>query len=132
MKFRGEVFRSGKTTTGIYVPPEVMTELASGKRPAVKITINDFTYRNTVGVWEGRPVLSISAEVRAKAGIGAGDEVDVTLELDTEPREVTVPPDRAAGPCRLPGRRSHRPPAVRGAFIQQEAGNRAPDRGRQD
>ncbi len=96
VKFRGEVFRSGKTTTGIYVPPEVMTELASGKRPAVNITINDFTYRNTVGGWEGRPVLSVSAEVRTKAGIAAGDEVEVTLELDTEPREVTVPPDLAA------------------------------------
>lgn len=30
-----------------------------------------------------------------KANIAAGDEVDVELELDTEPREVTVPPDLA-------------------------------------
>jgi uncharacterized protein YdeI (YjbR/CyaY-like superfamily) len=37
----------------------------------------------------------VSAEVRAGAGVTAGDEVDVEIELDTEPREVTVPPDFA-------------------------------------
>lgn len=39
-------------------------------------------------------MLGISADVRKKANVAAGDEVDV--ELDTEPREVTVPPDLAA------------------------------------
>ena len=29
------------------------------------------------------------------AGVPTGDEVDVDIELDTEPREVTVPPDFA-------------------------------------
>lgn len=96
MKFRGTVFPSGKNTTGIHVPPDVMTGLGAGKRPPVKITINGYTYRSSVGTWEGNPVLSVSAEVRAKAGIAAGDEVDVDVEHDTEPREVTVPPDLAA------------------------------------
>ena len=40
-------------------------------------------------------MLGVSAEVRERAGVAAGDEVDVELELDTEPREVTVPPDFA-------------------------------------
>ena len=40
-------------------------------------------------------MLPVSAEVRAGAGVAAGDEVDVNIELDTEPREVTVPPDLA-------------------------------------
>lgn len=96
MQFRATVFQSGKTTTGISVPPEVMSELGSGKRPAAKITINGYTYRSTVGIWEGKPVLSVSVDVRAKAGIAAGDEVEVEVELDNEPREVTVPPDLAA------------------------------------
>ena len=38
-------------------------------------------------------MLPVSAEVRRNAGVAAGDEVDVDIELDTEPREVTVPPD---------------------------------------
>lgn len=40
-------------------------------------------------------MLLISAENRTSAGVAAGDEVDVDIELDTEPREVTVPPDFA-------------------------------------
>jgi uncharacterized protein YdeI (YjbR/CyaY-like superfamily) len=40
-------------------------------------------------------LLGVSAENRAGAGVAAGDEIDVELELDTEPREVTVPPDLA-------------------------------------
>lgn len=39
--------------------------------------------------------IGISAENRAGAGVAAGDEVDLDLELDTEPREVAVPPDFA-------------------------------------
>jgi uncharacterized protein YdeI (YjbR/CyaY-like superfamily) len=40
-------------------------------------------------------MLPISAENRASSGVAAGDEVDVDIELDTAPREVTVPPDLA-------------------------------------
>jgi uncharacterized protein YdeI (YjbR/CyaY-like superfamily) len=43
----------------------------------------------------GRFMLGVSAENRQAAGVAAGDEVDVDIELDTEPREVTVPPDLA-------------------------------------
>ena len=32
---------------------------------------------------------------RASAGVAARDGVEVDIELDTEPREVTVPPDLA-------------------------------------
>ena len=38
----------------------------------------------------------MSAKVREGAGVAGGDEVAVDIELDTEPREVTVPPDLAA------------------------------------
>jgi len=40
-------------------------------------------------------MLPVSAEVRAGAGIAAGDEVDVEMDLDTAPREVAVPSDVA-------------------------------------
>jgi uncharacterized protein YdeI (YjbR/CyaY-like superfamily) len=41
----------------------------------------------------GEFLLPISAENRERADVKAGDEVDVEIELDTEPRELTVPPD---------------------------------------
>jgi hypothetical protein len=37
----------------------------------------------------------VSAENRPKTGVAGGDAVDVELEVDTQPREVTVPADFA-------------------------------------
>ena len=96
MRFRTVLELGGKTATGIRVPAEVVEALGKGKRPAVRVTINGHTYRNTVAVMGGAYMVGVSAENRAAAGVVAGDEVDVDIELDTEPREVAVPPDLAA------------------------------------
>lgn len=96
MRFRTTVLQSGKTTTGIQVPDDIIEGLGAGKRPAVSVTINGYTYRSTVAVMGGAYMLSVSSEHRAAAGVAGGDTVDVDLELDTTPREVTVPDDLAA------------------------------------
>lgn len=103
MQFRAVIESSGKTTTGIEVPPAIVEALGAGKRPPVRVTLGGYrdtargyTYRTTIASMGGRFLLSVSAEVRANAGVAAGDEVDVAVELDTEPREVTVPPDLTA------------------------------------
>jgi len=95
VKFHSVVQLGGKTATGIPVPEEVVWSLGSSKRPPVRVTINGHTYRSTLASRGGQFMLPISAENRASAGVAAGDEVDVDIELDTEPREVTVPPDLA-------------------------------------
>src|SRR4029079_11930768 len=71
MKFRTTILQGGKTATGIEVPPEIVEGLGSGKRPAVRVTINGSTYRSTVAVMGGAFMIGVSAEVRA-AGRGAG------------------------------------------------------------
>ncbi|HEX2037034.1 MAG TPA: YdeI/OmpD-associated family protein [Chloroflexota bacterium] len=96
MRFRTTIEQSGKTATGIRVPEGVVEALGAGKRPAVRVTINGYTYRSTVAVLGGAYMISLSAEHRAGAGVAGGDEVDVDLELDTAPREVAVPADFAA------------------------------------
>src|SRR3712207_5787593 len=96
MRFRATVELGGKTATGIRVPAEVVASLGPSKRPAVRVTINGHTYRSTVAPLGGAHMLPVSAEIRERAGVAAGDEVEVDIELDTEPREVTVPPDFAA------------------------------------
>ena len=93
MKFRAKVELGGKTATGIEVPAAVVAKLGSSKRPAVRVTINRYTYRSTVAPMGGRFMLPVSAEVREAAGVTAGDQVDVDIELDTAPREVTMPAD---------------------------------------
>ena len=93
MKFRATIELAGKTATGIEVPAAVVTKLGSSKKPAVRVTIKGYTYRSTVASMGGRFMLPISAEVREAASVAAKDKVDVDVELDTAPREVTVPPD---------------------------------------
>ncbi|MCA2228139.1 YdeI/OmpD-associated family protein [Nonomuraea aurantiaca] len=96
MRFRAVVQLGGKTATGIEVPAEVVEGLGGSRRPAVSVTINGYGYRSTVSPMGGRYMLPLSAEHRQGAGVAAGDEVEVTLELDTAPREVAVPADLAA------------------------------------
>jgi Bacteriocin-protection, YdeI or OmpD-Associated/Domain of unknown function (DUF1905) len=95
MKFRAAVELGGKTATGVRVPAEVVEDLGAGKRPPVQVTIGGHTYRTTVAPSGGAYFVPLSAENRTSAGVAAGDEVEVDIELDTEPREVTVPPDFA-------------------------------------
>ena len=38
-------------------------------------------------------MIGISADNRSKANVKGGDTITVTLELDTEPREVALPAD---------------------------------------
>jgi hypothetical protein len=80
---------------GFEVPPDVVEALGAGKRPPVTVTINGYTYRNTVAVMGGAYMIGVAAEHRAPAGIVGGEAVDVDLELDTAPREVEVPPELA-------------------------------------
>lgn len=96
MKFRATVELGGKTATGIPVPDDVLAGLGGGKRPAVHVTVAGYRYRSTIGPMGGRSFVPLSAEHRTAAGVAAGDEVDVELELDTEPRTVEVPADLAA------------------------------------
>jgi len=95
MRFRATIELGGTTATGLRVPPEVVASLGAGKKPAVSVTINDHTYRSTIASMGGVFMLPVSADVRAAAGVEAGDDVDVDVALDTAPREVTVPPDLA-------------------------------------
>ncbi|HKS47269.1 MAG TPA: YdeI/OmpD-associated family protein [Amycolatopsis sp.] len=95
MKFRATVQLNGKTATGIPVPPELVAGLGAGKKPPVQVTVNGHTYRSSIATMGGQYLISLSAENRAKAGVAAGDEIEVELALDTAPREVSAPADLA-------------------------------------
>jgi Domain of unknown function (DUF1905)/Bacteriocin-protection, YdeI or OmpD-Associated len=82
-----------------------MSALGPSKRPAVTVTINGFTYRSTVGTMGGRRLIPVSAEVRTKAGVQAGDRVTVELGADDEPRTVDIPPALAAALAKKPAAR---------------------------
>lgn len=96
IRFTATVELNGKTATGIEVPADVVERLGGGKRPAVRVTLNQHTYATTLGVMGGRSTLPVSAEHRTAAAVSAGDEVEVGLVADTAPRTVEVPDDLAA------------------------------------
>ena len=87
---------SGGSATGIEIPEEVIAGLGAGHRPPVAVTIGEHTYRSTVAVMGGKHLVGVSAENRRRAKIAAGDEITVTLQLETAPRRVDVPDDFAA------------------------------------
>ena len=95
MKFETTVELGGKTATGLVVPDEVVAALGPGRRPAVVVTVGGYSYRTTVASMGGRFLVPLSAAHRKAAGATAGEHVEVDVELDQEPRDVSVPADLA-------------------------------------
>ena len=96
MKFHTTIMSGGGNTTGVVVPDEIVAALGAGKRPKVRATIKDYTWRTSIAPMGGKFLVGVSAEVRAATGVAGGDEIDIDLEVDTEPRAVEVPADLAA------------------------------------
>ena len=105
MRFTATIRLDGKTATGIEVPADVMSGLGPGKRPKVRVTINGYQYASTVGSMGGRSLIPVSADVRAKAGVAAGDEVEVSVEADDSVRTVEIPADFMAALAAAPSAR---------------------------
>lgn len=94
MKFRTTV-EPPERMHGLEVPGKVVEALGGGQRPPVTITLNGHTWKSRVAIMRGRYLLGLSNANRTAAGVRTGDEVEVDLELDTEPRVVVEPEDLA-------------------------------------
>ncbi len=94
--FRTTILQSGKEATGIRIPAAIVESLGAGKVPAVVMTVNGYTYRSTVAVMGGAYMVGFNADHRAASGINGGDDVEVSIRLDIEPRTVEVPAELAA------------------------------------
>jgi hypothetical protein len=75
----------------VEVPFDVKERFGRARAP-VRGTVDGAEFRTTVAVYGGRYYLGFNREIRDRAGIAIGDEVEVALELDREPRTVDVPP----------------------------------------
>jgi hypothetical protein len=96
MRFRALIQSSGKTAAGIQVPDEVVEGLGAGRKPPVRVTIAGHSYRSSIAVMSGVYMVGVNSDFRRESGVAAGDIVDVDIEVDTEPREIVVPPDLTA------------------------------------
>ena len=96
MRFSTTVLLGGKTATGLVVPDDVVDALGAGKKPPVTVTLRGHSYRSSIASRGGQFMIPLSAENREAAGLAAGDDVEVDVEVDTAPRTVEVPEDLAA------------------------------------
>jgi hypothetical protein len=95
--FRTVLEPMGGNNVAIVVPDDVVAAFEHGKRVPVVVTVDgDYIYANTIASMGGRFLISFNDATRAATGRGAGDEVEVRLELDDAPRTVVPPPDLAA------------------------------------
>ena len=94
MKFRADV-EPTEPMRGLEVPEEVVEALGGGKRPPVTITINGHSWKSRIAILRGRYLIGLSNANRQAAGVATGDEVEVELAIDVEPRVVVEPTDFA-------------------------------------
>lgn len=93
---------TGGNTTGIRAT-RIVDELDAGQRPRVRVVFpNGHELRTRVGSHDGDPFIPVSAATRKEAEVTAGDEVEVSVELDDEPVVIEVPDDLAAALAEAP------------------------------
>jgi len=134
VKFATTMLQTGNNT-GIEVPPELLEELGGGKRPAVTVTVNGYSYPSTIASMGGKYLIPFSSDKRAATGISGGDPIEVEVELDTAPRIVeptsdlaealAANPDAAAGWDRLsPSARKAHVTSIEGAKAEETRARR--------
>ncbi len=100
IEFRAPLQPRGPAAAVVLDDAQVAEVGEGARRFPVVATVNGYTWRTSVARMGGEFLVGLSREVRQGAGVAAGDQVDVILELDGAPREVEVPPALAAGLAR--------------------------------
>ena len=97
-RFTAVIERSEVGAGGAFVRiPFDVEKIFGRKRVKVKASISGEPYRGSlIRMGTECHVLGILKEIREKTGRSVGDEIEIILEEDVEPREVEVPGDLAA------------------------------------
>ena len=90
VKLNGD--ESRRDATASFTLPFDTRDVWGKAKVPVKVTINGYTWRSTVGNRGGIQYIVVNTDARRSAGVKAGDVVTITLEPDTERREIEVPP----------------------------------------
>src|SRR5262249_30346584 len=89
--FRTTIVREGAMC---FIPLPFDPKPVFGKvRAPVRVTVGRHTYRSTIASMGNGPCIPLRRSNREAAGLEGGETLSVTLELDTDAREVKPPPD---------------------------------------
>ncbi len=93
-KFRAVIEDAGSSGGAFVTIPFDVEQVFGKKRVKVKAIIEGVLYRGSL-VRMGSPchILGLPKDLRAKIGKTIGDEIEVEVEEDTEPREIILPQD---------------------------------------
>jgi hypothetical protein len=95
-RFRAVLERDDKTSaTPLPLPFDVEQAFGRKGRLPVRGTLNGVGFRSTLAPYGGVHYLPVNRALREKAGVDAGDTVEVVLEIDDQPRLVEAPADLA-------------------------------------
>jgi hypothetical protein len=96
IEFSTQLLARGPAAAVVLDDAQVAAVGEGARRFPVVATVNGYTWRTSVARMGGEFLVGLPREVREGAGVAAGDDAEVILELDTAPREVEVPPALAA------------------------------------
>jgi hypothetical protein len=88
-KLNGDESRDNATAS--FTLPFDTREVWGKAKVPVKVTINGYTWRSTVGNRGGIQYIVVNAAARFHAGVKAGDVVTIVLKPDAEKREIEIP-----------------------------------------
>jgi Bacteriocin-protection, YdeI or OmpD-Associated/Domain of unknown function (DUF1905) len=90
-RFRATLTEADRGGRWVEVPFDAR-ERFGHTRPPVRGTVNGTPFRGRLSAYGGTTYLGLRHEIREEAGLEIGDEVEVELEVDDDPREVDIPP----------------------------------------
>jgi hypothetical protein len=89
--FKATIFRDGAMC---FIPLSFDPKPVFGKvRAPVRVTLNGYTYRSTIAAMGGPPCVPLRKSNREAAGLEGGETLEITIDLDTDKREVKPPAD---------------------------------------
>lgn len=91
-----QVLEPSGPAAALVLTDEQVEQLGGGKRAAVRVTVAGRTATLRLAVMGGRNLIGLSKGAREELGVDIGETVTARIELDTQPREVDVPPALAA------------------------------------
>ena len=98
--------RRGPAAAIVLSDEQVASIAGTAKTPPVRVTVDGYAFPGRVGRMAGESLIGLNRAVREAAGVEAGDEVDVQIILDQDPRPIDVPPALAAALAADDGARS--------------------------
>ena len=88
---RAELQSAGGGGHVVAIADDVAASLGLKQHSRVRGTIAGTPYRSSIARYGGVTYLGVHKATVEKGGLAIGDSVEVTIELDTEPREIDIP-----------------------------------------